>query len=58
MILNNSIYFFKLLYSINELQEKGRSTLTFTYVYYLKDETLCAHVECTVDIRPQGYMEK
>ncbi len=41
-----------------ELEEKGRSTPTFVYAYYLKDGTLCAQVECTVAIRPQGYMKK
>ena len=41
-----------------ELKDKGRSTPTFEYAYYLKDGTLCAKVECTVAIRPQGYMKK
>ncbi|MDH3608931.1 MAG: PaaI family thioesterase [Gammaproteobacteria bacterium] len=41
-----------------ELEEKGRSTPTFTYAYYLKDGTLCAEVNCSVAIRPQGYMKK
>lgn len=41
-----------------ELQEKGRSTPTFIYAYHLKDGTLCAQVECTVAIRPQGYMKE
>lgn len=41
-----------------ELQEKDRSTPTFIYSYHLKDGTLCAEVECTVAIRPQGYMKK
>ncbi len=41
-----------------ELEEKGRSTPTFTYAYYLDDGSLCAKVECTVAIRPQGYMKK
>ena len=41
-----------------ELDEKRRSTPTFNYAYYLKDGTLCAQVECTVAIRPQGYMKK
>ena len=40
-----------------ELEEKGRSTPTFTYTYHLKDGTLCAEVKCTVAIRPQGYMK-
>jgi len=41
-----------------ELEEKGRSTPAFTYAYFLKDGTLCAEVNCTVAIRPQGYMKK
>ncbi len=42
----------------NELEEKGRSTPTFVYSYHLNDGTLCAKVECTVAIRPEGYMKK
>ncbi len=41
-----------------ELEEKNRSTPTFEYAYYLKDGVLSAAVECTVAIRPQGYMKK
>jgi len=41
-----------------DLQEKDRSTPTFAYAYYLSDGSLCAEVECTVAIRPQGYMKK
>lgn len=41
-----------------ELEEKGRSTPTFTYAYFLRDGTLCAEINCTVAIRPQGYMKK
>lgn len=41
-----------------ELAQKGRSTPTFIYSYHLKDGTVCAEVECTVAIRPQGYMKK
>lgn len=41
-----------------DLQEKGRSTPTFTYAYYLKDGSLCAQVSCSVAIRPRGYMKK
>ncbi len=38
-----------------DLEEKNRSTPTFEYGYYLKDETLCAKVECIVALRPLGY---
>lgn len=41
-----------------ELKEKGRSTPTFEYAYYLKDGALCANIECTVALRPQGYRKK
>jgi len=41
-----------------ELEEKNRSTPTFSYAYYLDDGSLCAQVECIVAIRPQGYMKK
>ena len=40
-----------------ELQEKQRSTPTFSYSYHLNDGTLCAEVKCVVAIRPQGYMK-
>lgn len=41
-----------------ELNEKGRSTPTFEYAYYLNDGSLSAAVKCTVAIRPTGYMKK
>ncbi len=41
-----------------ELQEKNRSTPVFEYAYYLTNGTLCTAVECTVAIRPKGYMKK
>ena len=41
-----------------DLEEKKRSTPVFEYAYYRTDGTLCAAVECTVALRPQGYMKK
>lgn len=41
-----------------ELEEKGRSTPTFEYAYYLEGGALSAAIECTVALRPKGYMKK
>lgn len=41
-----------------DLKERGRSTPTFKYAYYLKDGSVCAAIECDVALRPQGYMKK
>jgi acyl-coenzyme A thioesterase PaaI-like protein len=41
-----------------ELREKGRSTPTFQYAYYLADGTLCASIECSVAIRQSGYRKE
>ena len=38
-----------------ELQEKGRSTPTFSYGLYRDDGVMCSRVENTVAIRPLGY---
>jgi acyl-coenzyme A thioesterase PaaI-like protein len=38
-----------------ELAERGRSTPTFEYGYYLSDGTLCTWIHNTVAIRPYGY---
>ena len=39
-----------------DLAEKGRSTPTFEYGYYLKDGSLCTSIKNTVAIRPKGYI--
>ena len=39
-----------------DLAEKGRSTPTFQYGYYLKDGTLCTKISNVVAIRPKGYV--
>lgn len=41
-----------------ELQEKGRSTPTFEYAYYLSDGTRCATIECSVAIRRADYRKQ
>jgi acyl-coenzyme A thioesterase PaaI-like protein len=38
-----------------ELEEKGRSTPTFSYGFYLDDGTLATEITNTVAIRPKGY---
>lgn len=38
-----------------ELQNKGRSTPTFEYGFYLKNGVQCTHILNTVAIRPKGY---
>ena len=38
-----------------ELEEKGRSTPTFEYAYYLANGELCTLIHCTVAIRQRGY---
>lgn len=38
-----------------ELQEKGRSTPSFTYGLYRQDGVMCTRVENTVAIRTLGY---
>jgi acyl-coenzyme A thioesterase PaaI-like protein len=38
-----------------ELEQKGRSTPTFEYGFYLRDGTQCTRVINTVAIRPMGY---
>ena len=40
-----------------ELEQKGRSTPTFEYGYYLRDGTLCTVIKNTVAIRPKGYVK-
>ncbi len=41
-----------------QLQQKGRSTPTFEYAYYLADGTLCTHVVARIAIRTKGYKAK
>ncbi len=38
-----------------ELEDKGRSTPTFEFGYYLADGTVCTVIHNTVAIRPRGY---
>jgi acyl-coenzyme A thioesterase PaaI-like protein len=38
-----------------ELEQKGRSTPTFKYGFYLRDGKQCTRVINTVAIRPKGY---
>ncbi len=41
-----------------QLQEKGRSTPTFEYAYYLADGTLCTRIVARIAIRAKGYKAK
>lgn len=40
---------------VQDLKDKGRSTVTFTYGLYREDGVMCSRVENTVAIRPLGY---
>jgi len=41
-----------------ELEEKGRSTPTFEYAYYLADGSLCTKITARIAIRAKGYKTK
>lgn len=41
-----------------ELRQKGRSTPTFEYAYYLADGSLCTKITADIAIRKKGYKAK